>query len=170
MAPQNPIPITIRSFEPADSAQCKKLYVEGLLGGHLAENDTGVDIDDIQSTYMKTPGNHFWVAISDGGELLGMIGVQRDEPGTCAIRRLRVRQDSQRRGIGTKLIETALKFCQDQGYLKVMLDTFIRHEPALKLFEKFNFRHTRSRTVGDRELRYYYLDLYTRDSGSERQE
>ena len=42
-----------------------RLYREGLLGGKLAENDTGLDIDDIESAYMK-PGNHFWVAETTG--------------------------------------------------------------------------------------------------------
>jgi hypothetical protein len=37
----------IRSFRPADLPACRKLYIEGLLGGSLAENDTGLDIDDI---------------------------------------------------------------------------------------------------------------------------
>ena len=163
MAAQEPIPVTIRDFDAADHPGCRKLYVEGLLGGHLAENDTGVDIDDIESAYMKQPGNHFWVAIGSDGQLLGMIGVQHDEPGTSAVRRLRVRQDSQRRGIGSKLLETALQFCQEQGYLKVTLDTFINQEPAMRLFEKFHFRHARNKTVGDRELRYFYLDLYTKE-------
>ena len=33
----------------------------------------------------------------------------------------------------------------------------------MKLFEKFHFRHGHGKTVGDRELRYFYLDLYSRD-------
>src|SRR6266550_6315696 len=54
------LPIEVRSFKPADLPACRKLYVEGLLGGKLAENDTGLDIDDIDAAYMRTPGNHFW--------------------------------------------------------------------------------------------------------------
>ena len=73
------------------------------------------------------------------------------------------RLDSQRRGIGGKLVETALRFCQDNGYLKVTLDTFMEREPAVSLFQKYRFRHSRSRTVGGKELMYFYLDLYTSD-------
>jgi ribosomal protein S18 acetylase RimI-like enzyme len=76
---------------------------------------------------------------------------------------LRVRRDSQRRGIGGKLVEQALKFCQDHSYLKVTLDTFMDREPAIKLFEKYRFRHSRTRTVSGKELLYFYLDLYTSD-------
>lgn len=153
------IPITLRSFHPGDAEACKKLYHDGLVG-HLAENDTGVDLDDIESTYMKQPGNHFWVAQGADGHVLGMIGVQHHEQGVGEVRRLRVRTDVRRRGIGTRLMETAVKFCADQQYLKIKLDTFVDREPAIKLFQKFRFRHDRTRKVGDRDLLYFYLDIY----------
>jgi ribosomal protein S18 acetylase RimI-like enzyme len=156
------IPVTIRSFRPADSKACKKLYLEGLIGsGAIADNDTGFDIDDIHASYMTSPGHHFWIAENDKGEIVGMIGVHHYDEGTGEIKRLRVRQDSQRRGIGGRLLETALRFCHDNGYLKVTLDTFMEREPAVKLFQKYRFRHSRSRTVGNKELMYFYLDLYT---------
>src|SRR2546423_968372 len=161
--------LTVRSFCSDDLPACKRLYVEGLLGGKLAENDSGLDIEDIESAYMKTPGNHLWVAeivpVSDGkpGEIVGMIGVQHHESGVGEIRRLRVQADLRRRGIGTKLVEAALKFCHDQGYLKITLDTFIEREPAVKLFEKFRFRHSKTRVVSGKELLYFYLDLYSQD-------
>jgi ribosomal protein S18 acetylase RimI-like enzyme len=161
------IAFRIRSFRCEDLPACRQLYVEGLAGGKLAENDTGLDIDDIEQAYMRTDGNHFWVAetvpISDGpaGEVVGMIGVQHFQPGKGEIRRLRVRSDMRRRGIGSALIETALKFCQENGYLKITLDTFVEREPAIRLFEKFRFRHDRTRKVGGKELMYFYLDLYS---------
>src|SRR5205814_7593554 len=82
--------ILIRSFRATDLPACQRLYVEGLIGGRIAENDTGFDIDDIESAYMKTPGNHFWVATApalDGepgwdpstGEVIGMVGVQHHD-------------------------------------------------------------------------------------------
>jgi ribosomal protein S18 acetylase RimI-like enzyme len=158
------IPVAVRSFRTEDLPSCKRLYLEGLLGGKLAENDTGLDIEDIESAYMKTDGNHFWIAeapIANGPEVVGMIGVQHHEAGVGEIRRLRVRTDMRRRGIGSKLMEAALKFCQDHGYLKITLDTFIEREAAIRLFEKFRFRHSRTRNVSGKELMYFYLDLYS---------
>ncbi len=151
----------IRSFEAADLETCRKLYVEGLLGGVLAENDTGLDIDDIGTEYMERSGSHFWVAQNDAGEVVGMIGVQHHEPGVAEMRRLRVRQDHRRRGIGSALIETALRFCEEREYLKITLDTFVEREAAIKLFKKFRFHHDHTRTVGEKELMYFYVDLYT---------
>ena len=159
----------VRDFRREDGPACGKLYVEGIISGTLAENDTGADIDDIEAVYMRTPGNHFWVAENDRAEVVGMVGVQHHEEGCGEIRRLRVRQDSRRRGIGTALMETALKFCQEQNYLKVTLDTYLEREPAIKLFEKFHFKHSRTRTLGDRDLLYFYLDFYSREAAGRRQ-
>jgi ribosomal protein S18 acetylase RimI-like enzyme len=153
------VPIHIRSFTPADQAACNRLYKEGLIGGVLSENDTGVDLDDIRSTYMR-PGSHFWVAVAAGGEIAGMVGVQHHEEGTGEIRRLRVSSNFRRRGIGSALVEAALRFCQERNYLKVTLDTFMEREPAIRLFEKFRFRHFRTRNVAGKDLMYFLLDLY----------
>ncbi|MDB5301990.1 MAG: hypothetical protein JWO87_3653 [Phycisphaerales bacterium] len=162
-------PASIRSYRPTDASACKRLYQEGLIRGKIADNDTGWDIEDIDSAYIKPPGGHFWVAVappelSAPQELVvGMIGVQHHDDDVGEIRRLRVAATHRRRGIGTRLVETALRFCQDQQYLKITLDTYMEHEPAIRLFEKFHFRHYRSRKVGEKELMYFFLDLYKKD-------
>ena len=167
MTVPDPVPFSIRTYRPSDADACAQLYREGLLGGKIAENDTGLDMDDIQAAYLANSGSHFWVAelTTLSHEIVGMIGVQQHEDNVGEIRRLRVRHDLRRRGIGSALIETALKFCQQHGYLKITLDTFMEREPAIKLFEKFHFRHSRTREVSGKEIRHFYLDLYQRDTG-----
>ncbi len=182
-----PTSFDIRTFQAGDLSACRSLYSDGLIGGKLADNDTGFDIDDIQSAYLSQDGCHFWVAVApaapappagespfSGGDgksapgacplrVVGMIGVQQHEPGVGEIRRLRVAPSHRRRGIGSALVEQALTFCQARGYLKITLDTFVDHEPAIRLFRKFHFRHERTRKVGEREMLYFYLDLYAED-------
>jgi ribosomal protein S18 acetylase RimI-like enzyme len=155
------VPATIRSFRPEDQGACNALYTEGLVGGKIAENDTAYDINHIHASYIKAPGSHFWVAEVAGVGIVGTIGVQHCEDGVGEIRRLRVRRDYRRRGIGAALMETALRFCQEKNYLKVTLDTFMERDPALRLFEKFHFRLSRTRRIGEKELVYFYLDLYS---------
>ena len=147
------IPVTVRTYEPRDADACRRLYVEGLLGGKLADNDTGLDIDDIPAAYLHEHNSHFWVAELDG-EVVGMVGVQHYD-GVGEIRRLRVRNDIQRRGIGSKLVEVAVQFCQEHGYLKVELDTYVDRDPAVKLFEKFRFRHSRTKNVAGKDKLFF---------------
>ena len=159
------IPIIVRPYEPRDHAACKALYLQGLVGGaKLAENDMGLDIDDIEQVYAAPAGNAFWVAENEAGEVVGMIGVQQLDEGVGEIRRLRVRVDSQRRGIGSQLLHAAIGFCQEMGYLKVALSTGVGTLPAVKLFEKFHFRHDRTRMVAGKEMLYFWLDFYARDA------
>jgi len=161
MADEPVISFAIRSFRAPDLPACRKLYLGGLIGGKISENDTALDLDDIQTVYMENPGNHFWVATSVKEEaVIGMIGVQHHDEGVGEIRRLRVADTHRRQGIGSALVEQALKFCHERGYLKITLDTFLEREPAIKLFEKFRFRHYRTREVGGKNLMYFYLDLY----------
>jgi ribosomal protein S18 acetylase RimI-like enzyme len=166
----NRFTFVIRSFRRGDLPACATLFRDGLIGGKIAENDTALDIDDIEQAYLSSPGSHFWVAELPAqgekpGEVVGMIGVQHHGDNVGEIRRLRVRLDHRRQGIGSTLVETALKFCQDRGYLKIALDTFMEREPAIKLFEKFHFRHSRTRNVGGKDVMHFYLDLYQRDAG-----
>ena len=148
-------------------AACRQLYVDGLLGGKLAENDSGLDIDDIDHAYMRTDGNHFWVAETNAtahanpGHVHGNIGVQHIDNGTPEVRRLRVRGDMRRRGIGSKLVESAVFFCLERGFLMITLVSFSDREPAINLFQKFHFRHDKTRTVAGKDLMYFYLDLYS---------
>ena len=163
------VPFRIRSFDPKDANHCAVLYVQGLVGGQIAENDTGLDIDDIPMAYLSNPNSHFWVAETEGPtpEIVGMIGVQQHEDSVGEIRRLRVREDFRRKGIGSALVETAIRFCRDRSFLKIALDTFMEREPAIRLFEKFHFRHTRTRSVAGKEIMHFYLDLYQRDKKEE---
>ncbi len=151
----------IRSFRNEDLEACQGLYSNGLLGGRLSPNDTGLDMFAVANEYMDRPGNHFWVAEDEQGRLIGMIGVQQYEAGGAYIRRLRVAPDCRRRGISNALMETALRFCNERQYLKITIDTFVQKETAVRLLGKFRYRHDRTRQVGERDLLYFYLDLYS---------
>jgi len=146
-----------------------QLYREGLLGGQIASNDTGLDIDDIETAYGASPLNHFWVATvtPDGagqglvpGDIVGMIGVQHHDEGVGEIRRLRVHGKHRRRRVGSRLLSQAIGFCRDSGCMKVALDTYIQRDAAVQLFDRFHFHHGKTRNVQGKDMLYFYLDLY----------
>lgn len=159
---------TVRSYRAADRCACQKLFVEGLIGGKIAEGDTGVDLDRVDSHYVGIDGNHFWVAEltagPDAGVVVGMIGVQGHGDGTAEIRRLRVDSRYRRRGIGKALMEQAVRFCKERNYLRVILDTYMERDGAIQLFQKMHFRHGRTRRTDAKDLLYFYLDLYGREN------
>ncbi len=97
-----------------------------------------------------------------GNRIVGMIGAKRMSAETIEIRRLRVDPAHRQRGIGKQLIETALDFCHEQGYLKVRLDTHVEQIPAISLFEQFGFQLNRTREINGKFVHDFYLNLYRR--------
>lgn len=163
MEQDSELTFVVRTYRSSDQQACRSLFLDGLIGGKIAAGDCGPDIDAIEAHYLKIEGNHFWVAelkgTADPG-VAGMIGVQRHGDGTAEIRRLRVHEQYRRRGIGSALMEQAVRFCHEQNYLRIILDTYMERDPAINLFQKFQFRHGRTRRNGEKDLLYFYLDLY----------
>ena len=160
-AQPDPGPIELRMAVESDCAALRDLFEAGLLERQVPSNDTGADIDNLMEAYFSDEGQSgFWIA-EDRGDLIGMIGVQRASDHTAEIRRLRVREDYRRRGVGSMLLKEALEFCRRLGYLKVVLDVRIERGPAISMLEKFGFKLTRTREVNGRKLLDFYIDLYS---------
>lgn len=157
--------LAVRSFTAADQADVMRLYEHGLLAGHIAPNDTGADIDNIQEAYFDETRHHFWVAILSE-TVVGMIGVGSDEEHTAEVRRLRVEPSHQSSPVADHLLQTAINHCKSNGYLKIRLDTRLEKTEATDHFKRQGFQHTRTRTAPGKEVLEFYLDLY-RDASDE---
>jgi len=157
--------ISMRLVVDDDHAAVRDLFENGLVEGFVADNDTGADMENIAEAYFSDEGQSaLWVADYDEA-VIGMIGVQKTSDHGAEIRRLRVRSDFRRQGVGAKLMEQALQFCLHHSYLKVSLDVRIERGPAIALFEKFGFQLNRTREVNGRRLLDFYLDLYREPMG-----
>jgi len=104
------------------------------------------DLHDMEGHYLSA-GSHFWVAEVDGA-LVGMTGIERIDAETGRLRRMRVTTDQRRTGIAQALLETAERFCRDQGYQRLILDTTEQQTAAHRLYEKNGFRRTGERSLG----------------------
>jgi len=152
--------VAFRLATAQDQPAIEQLYLGGGEDGHLRDNDTGADIIHLRDAYLHPDGTSgFWVALLDGG-IIGMIGVQRTSDDSADVRRLRVLPQYRRRGVGSRLLETAIDFCREQGYLKVVLDVRVERAPAVAMFQKFGFTHAADRDVDGRQTIDFYLDLY----------
>ena len=157
--------VAVRLADDHDGSALRELFKESVIEGLIGDNDTGADIDNLREGYFDGTGQSgFWVAMFND-LVIGMIGVQKMAENSAEVRRLRVRTAYRRKGIGTLLMERALAFCQHQGYLKVVLDVRIERGPAIALFQKFGFKHGRTRDIGGRKLLDFYIDLYTDPRG-----
>jgi ribosomal protein S18 acetylase RimI-like enzyme len=152
--------VVVRLARDEDHCALRELFQESIIEGLVGDNDTGADIDNLRQGYFEDGGHSaFWTAVHRD-LIVGMIGVQKTHDDAAEVRRLRVRGAYRRRGVGTLLMERALSFCQHQGYLKIVLDVRIERGPAIALFQKFGFKHARTREIAGRKLLDFYIDLY----------
>lgn len=150
----------VRCATSEDVTVLRELFERSRIEGQTRENDTGADIDYLMAGYFECNDSCFWVAQTEEC-IVGMIGVQRLNDNSAEIRRLRVRDHYRRKGIGTRLMKHAISFCREKQYLKVVLDVRIERGPAIKMFDGFGFLQGRERDLNGRQLRDFYLDLYS---------
>lgn len=156
----NPESMEIRTAQASDIPVLRELFERSRLEGQTRENDTGADLDHLIEGYFECKDSCFWVAeLNDF--IVGMIGVQRIDENAAEMRRLRVRDEFRRNGIGSRLMEHAIAFCREREFLKVVLDVRIERVSAISMFDTFGFLHGRERVIKGRKLRDFYLDLYT---------
>ena len=73
------------------------------------------DLLDIQANYFDR-GDLFWVAVDEADRVLGCIGYSRTEnPAEAFLHRLYVKPSQKRKGIGTKLLQTAESEMKNRG-------------------------------------------------------
>jgi len=83
----------------------------------------------------------FWTAVADG-RIEGAIAIDGiHAEGNGAHLRWFIMSDALRaKGVGSRLIETAIGFCRDRGYGKIYLWTFEGLDAARHLYERSDFK------------------------------
>jgi GNAT superfamily N-acetyltransferase len=110
------------------------VYFEALvardLGGFLVEFDAARD--------------GFWIEPDDGGTVAGSISIvgPRASNAPARLRWFIVDERMQGRGLGRKLMRSAMQFCREVGHQHVTLTTFAGLDAARALYEAHGFRLT----------------------------
>ncbi len=150
----------IRPATLDDLPSIRRLFEASVYEGQTRINDTGADIDNFREAYLdESETSGFWVA-EVGDHVVGMIGMQEIRTDVAEVRRLRIEEQYRRRGLGTALMEQAIGFCRDHGYVKIVLDVRVERGPAIELVKKFGFFHSKTRETEGHKLLDFYVDLY----------
>jgi len=145
----------LRSFRSGDEEAVWRLHDEALVdagvhGGHGPWED---DLRDIAGAYLD-PGGDFVVALADG-ELVGMGGLRRRSEDEGELRRMRVRPDFQRRGLGRLILGELEERAWAAGLRAIRLDTTEEQQAARRLYESAGYRETGRR----RSERFVFVDF-----------
>jgi GNAT superfamily N-acetyltransferase len=81
------------------------------------------------------------VASADGDTVVGHVQlIDGDRPGTTELKSLAVREDLRGRGIGTKLVQSALALCRAEGVSVVRVTTATADIDNLRFYQRLGFR------------------------------
>lgn len=75
-------------------------------------------------------------------EIAGCIALTKmKEPGACEMKRLYVKPSFRKNKIGRLLVEDLLNSAKERGYKLMRLDTFLKLQAAIHLYQQFGFRN-----------------------------
>ncbi|XP_036387691.1 N-acetyltransferase 8-like 2 [Megalops cyprinoides] len=107
------------------------------------------DIGHIQEHYLSDSDSCFWVAVAEvngRSGVIGMVGLGQDKDprggqGYGDVVRMVVSPSCRRAGVGSRLTQTAVEFCQERGFSRVLLETTTSQTAAIPLYRKLGFKH-----------------------------
>lgn len=94
----------------------------------------------------RSPGEQaFIVALDASGRPIGMAWIREEWDTVNYIKYaylydLEVRREHRRSGLGKRLLEEAIRYCERKGYAKLGLRVESRNAGALRMYEEFGFR------------------------------
>jgi GNAT superfamily N-acetyltransferase len=140
----NPSPsaVSIRTFQPGDVGFIAHLhgtlYSRTYKFGRMFEYYVMKGLTEFM---INRAGGELWIAEVDG-QIVGSIAITKFSDHTAQLRWFILDENYHGLGIGKILMETALHFCQKQGYKQIFLWTVSILESARYLYQKYGFRIT----------------------------
>ena len=139
--------VHVRRAEPGDAQALVSLArdVGGEPEGWLITRSSLRSVAD-ERRYLKALRRHVGAAVylaeTEGGEIVGRLSVARDpHPASrhVADLGLMVAAGSRRQGIGSALLEQAVRWAHETDVSKLELHVFPHNTPAIALYERFGF-------------------------------
>ncbi|GAB9469983.1 Gcn5-related n-acetyltransferase [Globisporangium polare] len=107
------------------------------------------DIADIPGNYLTRPGCNFFVVTASysrasTGEkpksiIVATTGVERRSDVVAELRRVSVKSEFQRFGLGRMLLNHAHEWAKTRGYEKILACTAIKHIRAIRFYESLGY-------------------------------
>lgn len=97
------------------------------------------DLADIPAVYQHSGGG-FWILREEAdGPVIGTAALRRLDEECAEFKRFYVRGAWRGRGLGKRLLETAVAHAVEQGFARIRLDTIAKSAAAIRRFEAAGF-------------------------------
>ena len=93
--------------------------------------------------YNNVPGyfENFW-CLFDGEDMIGTAALKKLDSGRCELKALYLLEKYHKKGLGRRLLNTAIQKAQQDGYEEMYLDTLSSSKKAIRLYEQTGFVKT----------------------------
>ena len=95
------------------------------------------EVDHLEKKY-GPPGGRLYLAYVDS-QAAGCIGMRKLDEENCEMKRLYVKPEFRRNGLGKILVDKIISDAKEEGYQHILLDTLPFLESALKMYKAYGF-------------------------------
>ncbi len=113
---------------------------------HIQSGDADTEDQPLLDGIADTKDQHRPASTDETGShrLLGGVGIFPTyglPQGTCELVKMYLVPEARGKGLGKSLIERALAFAKNAGYVQVYIETMPELQKAMTVYEKFGFRY-----------------------------
>jgi ribosomal protein S18 acetylase RimI-like enzyme len=121
-----------------ESARALLLEYAGSLGFDLGFQGFQAEVRDLPGEY--APPRGALLIASEAGRPIGCVALRPLDRETCELKRLYVRPEARRTGVGRRLVEAIVEEAVRLGYRWLRLDTVPSMDAARALYRSLGFR------------------------------
>ncbi|KAL4130283.1 hypothetical protein PRIC2_006289 [Phytophthora ramorum] len=124
-----------------------------VLEQHMNEAVTTGDLSSIEATYI-TPGGNFWVATprTKPADVVGMVALEVQDGNVGELRRMSVKENYRRHGVGRILVVALEEWAQEHGFRKVWLGTGAVMDTARAFYTSMDYGQTKTVVISEDPL------------------
>lgn len=145
----------------SDINDIKELFLEYVdkLGVNVDFQDFKNEIETLPKKYNK-PEGIIYIAFCDGYPS-GSVALRRLDSNRCEMKRLYVRDEFRKLGIGKMLSLKTIEYAKKIGYKYIMLDTLEKLKEACNLYKSLGFYEVNAYYDNPlKGVKYFCLDLF----------
>ncbi len=143
--------ITISEYTPSDQQGVKRVVLESLKEfGFEYHQEYDYDLNDPQTYYLDQGGMFF--VLKEGKKVIGTVAIIKRGNKVAELKRLYVDTLYQGKGYGSKLLDTAIQYCKENGFTKLEFETNKKFTKAHLLYQRRGFKTVRE------DKRSYYME------------
>ena len=117
--------------------------VHDFLGRVFPESGKSFEPEGRYSIFADIERNFIvFLCLFDGDSIIGTAAVKRLNDSACELKGLYLYKDYHGRGLGFKLVDTAVEAARRLGFERIFLDTMSGYDRAMRLYEKMGFVRT----------------------------